>query len=499
MDTLAPMNTAAAAPAASAPPSGSSPGTGRPAAPRPGRSFAATLAGARPGVAHGRASADAAGAATEPATHAGAPPVDDSAPKATKAPARPAARPKAASGGDGPPVDGNALPLWLPPLVPASAQPGATDATDAAGARAPADLTAPGTADTLAVALQGRDRPAGLSVLAGPAEEPAAAAGQVELAAGAANPSTDASVRAAPPAAAVAKTAGAADEVEARQPDTRTSGDTARPDAAPVADPTPLAATLSPAIVAPAMPLPATPADVPAPAPAVGTAADARPARRPVIAAGGGPAAAPAADAAPSLPPVAPGLEHAVTAMRPTDAQGELATATAAKAALDAGVAALAQAAGPAGARAATPAVAQVSTPVGAPAWAHELADRISVLVNQNLTHAQIKLAPADLGPIEVRIALADGQANVSFTTHSHLTSEALQAAAPRLREALHAQGYGSVNVDVAQQQFRERAPQQARYEPEPVFAAVAAKGGGREATRATPGTGAALRLDAYA
>jgi flagellar hook-length control protein FliK len=142
------------------------------------------------------------------------------------------------------------------------------------------------------------------------------------------------------------------------------------------------------------------------------------------------------------------------------DTKGDAATMPTAKGTVDPTAGVLPAAATAAPDRAAAPTVSQVATPVGAPDWAHELSDRVNVLVNQNLTHAQIKLSPADLGPIEVRISLSDGQANVSFTTHSHVTSEALQAAAPKLRESLGSQGYTSVNVDVSQQQFRERTPQ---------------------------------------
>ncbi|MBS0393820.1 MAG: flagellar hook-length control protein FliK [Proteobacteria bacterium] len=137
-----------------------------------------------------------------------------------------------------------------------------------------------------------------------------------------------------------------------------------------------------------------------------------------------------------------------------------------------------------------------MATPVGAPDWSRELGERVSVLVNQNLTHAQIKVSPAELGPIEVRIAVADGQANVSFTTHSHVASEALQAAAPRLREALGSQGFSGVNVDVAQQQFRERTPQPSRYEPEPGVQPAPTVAAARAPARVAA---AALRLDAYA
>jgi len=104
-----------------------------------------------------------------------------------------------------------------------------------------------------------------------------------------------------------------------------------------------------------------------------------------------------------------------------------------------------------------SPAVAQVATPVGSPDWPAQLGDRVAVLVNQNLTNAQIKLSPPHLGPLEIRIALSDGQANIAFTTHSQVTREALEAAAPKLRELLSGQGFATVNVDVSQQQFRDR------------------------------------------
>jgi flagellar hook-length control protein FliK len=107
------------------------------------------------------------------------------------------------------------------------------------------------------------------------------------------------------------------------------------------------------------------------------------------------------------------------------------------------------------------------------------------------MTNASIKLSPPDLGPLEIRIALSAGQANIAFTTHSQVTREALEAAAPQLRSALGAQGFASVNVDVSQQPFRERNPQSTPYEAEFSFAASAAP---------TPAAvGGKPRLDAYA
>ena len=146
----------------------------------------------------------------------------------------------------------------------------------------------------------------------------------------------------------------------------------------------------------------------------------------------------------------------------------------------------------------ASPVAAQVATPVGSPDWPQQLGDRVAVLVNQNLTNAQIKISPAHLGPLEIRIAVSDGQANIAFTSHSQVTREALEAAAPKLREMLGGQGFAHVNVDVSPQQFRDRAPKSTRYEPEFSFAAGA--------SAATPVAAApsvardvASRLDTYA
>ena len=147
-----------------------------------------------------------------------------------------------------------------------------------------------------------------------------------------------------------------------------------------------------------------------------------------------------------------------------------------------------------------SPVIAQVATPVGSPDWPQQLGDRVAVLLNQNLTNAQIKLSPAHLGPLEIRIAVSDGQANIAFTSHSQVTREALEAAAPKLREMLSGQGFAHVNVDVSQQQFRDRTPQTAHYEPESSFApgaTAAARDSGRPTT-ARP-VASSLRLDAYA
>lgn len=156
----------------------------------------------------------------------------------------------------------------------------------------------------------------------------------------------------------------------------------------------------------------------------------------------------------------------------------------------------------PAAPPAAAPAQLQIATALDAPEWGQQLGERVNWLVSQDLTNAQLKLTPAHLGPIEIRISVSEDQANVWFGAHSAVTREALEAAAPRLRDMLGAQGYSqvnvNVNVDVSQQAFRDRSQSPARYEP------AAARG--IDAETAAPAASSAVRtlaprsrLDAYA
>jgi hypothetical protein len=105
----------------------------------------------------------------------------------------------------------------------------------------------------------------------------------------------------------------------------------------------------------------------------------------------------------------------------------------------------------------------RLDVPLRSPEWGQQLGERITWLVDQNLSTAQIKLNPPQLGPIEVHIALSGDSTQVSVTAHNMITRDALEAAAPRLREALAAHGLGNVSVDISQQSFTDRGLPQSR------------------------------------
>ena len=84
---------------------------------------------------------------------------------------------------------------------------------------------------------------------------------------------------------------------------------------------------------------------------------------------------------------------------------------------------------------------AEVRAEVGTPEFAPALASQLSVLVRDGIEQAQLKLNPAELGPIEVRISIDGSQAQVDFSAAQATTRQALQEAVPALAATLRESG----------------------------------------------------------
>lgn len=93
-----------------------------------------------------------------------------------------------------------------------------------------------------------------------------------------------------------------------------------------------------------------------------------------------------------------------------------------------------------------------VEVPVQQANWDQALGERIQWLMGQRLQGAQIKLNPAHLGPMEVRIQMQHDQASIQFTSAHAVVREALEAALPRLRDMFESAGVELLNVDVSGQ-----------------------------------------------
>ncbi|UFI43436.1 flagellar hook-length control protein FliK [Pseudomonas savastanoi] len=131
-------------------------------------------------------------------------------------------------------------------------------------------------------------------------------------------------------------------------------------------------------------------------------------------------------------------------------------------------LAALSQAAQPARV-AATPAAAPLmSQPLAMhqSGWTEGIVDRVMYLSSQNLKTADIKLEPAELGRLDIRINMApEQQTQVTFMSAHMGVRDALESQMSRLRESFVQQGLGNVDVNVSdqsQQQAQQQAQEQA-------------------------------------
>ncbi|MGB5737777.1 MAG: flagellar hook-length control protein FliK [Woeseia sp.] len=84
-------------------------------------------------------------------------------------------------------------------------------------------------------------------------------------------------------------------------------------------------------------------------------------------------------------------------------------------------------------------------------AWGDALSERVVVLAGQKLTSADIRLNPAELGPLRVEIKVDDGKTQIHFTAQHAVTRDAIEQALPRLRDLLAAEGLNLTGADVSE------------------------------------------------
>lgn len=105
-----------------------------------------------------------------------------------------------------------------------------------------------------------------------------------------------------------------------------------------------------------------------------------------------------------------------------------------------AGLAAPLAAAGDPGASATLPSV-DVADRMDTPGFAPSLASQVSVLARDGIERAEIRLNPAEMGPVAVQILIDGSQARVEFTADQAVTRQALESSLPQLAAALREAG----------------------------------------------------------
>lgn len=95
-------------------------------------------------------------------------------------------------------------------------------------------------------------------------------------------------------------------------------------------------------------------------------------------------------------------------------------------------------------------AIAHINVPLRAPEWSSSFSEQIVVLAHGGGGRAELRLNPAELGPIDVSLNVQDDRVQAAFTIHHAATLEAVQAALPKLEQMLAERGVqlDSVSVD---------------------------------------------------
>jgi flagellar hook-length control protein FliK len=89
-------------------------------------------------------------------------------------------------------------------------------------------------------------------------------------------------------------------------------------------------------------------------------------------------------------------------------------------------------------------------SPVGSQGWHEELGAQLAVMIDADgESEAVMKLAPEELGELEIRVQIRDGEASVQFGAVNAEARQAIEAAQPRLREMFASQGMGVSNFSV--------------------------------------------------
>lgn len=93
----------------------------------------------------------------------------------------------------------------------------------------------------------------------------------------------------------------------------------------------------------------------------------------------------------------------------------------------------------------------QVHATPGQPGWSDALGERVTWMTGNKLQNVELRLNPAELGPVRVQISIDDGNATVNFSAQHPLTRDAIEQALPRLREMLADQGLSLQDANVSE------------------------------------------------
>jgi len=99
---------------------------------------------------------------------------------------------------------------------------------------------------------------------------------------------------------------------------------------------------------------------------------------------------------------------------------------------------------------------------VGSTDWDEALSQKVVFMSNMHQQSAELTLNPANLGPLQVTLQIADNHAHALFVSQHQEVRAAIEAALPKLRDAMEQNGIGLGSTSVSDG-FARQSGQQAQ------------------------------------
>lgn len=94
-------------------------------------------------------------------------------------------------------------------------------------------------------------------------------------------------------------------------------------------------------------------------------------------------------------------------------------------------------------------------------AWARVMSSRVVWMAREGVQQAELRLNPAHLGPVEVRLSMQNEQTSVTFIASNAAARDALEQALPRLRESFIENGLALNHAEVSHQEQSSQGSEQ--------------------------------------
>jgi len=92
---------------------------------------------------------------------------------------------------------------------------------------------------------------------------------------------------------------------------------------------------------------------------------------------------------------------------------------------------------------------ATMTAPMGSEEWQMDLGTQLVAMIEKGDQSAVINLSPVELGPVQIDVAVHEGEVSVAFAAQVADTRAAIEASLPKLRELLAGEGLSLTNSNI--------------------------------------------------